>query len=212
MNTKLQIIETPDYILGVSDDKIEKYYLDDTGTVREAVTWDKEYWSVREDYKKIIAYQPKGNAPKLNLPLLPEMVVEDDVEKLINKQISDFTYDLRESTSTYVKQNCEGAIFGLNRLKESYKAATKFFSEDDLRKAFQAGEKFGCLPFSIDKSIVTEDEFIQSIKQPKWFVAETTTMNKGYSDNSDCPYQECEVLKTTTINDKIYLIGKYLNE
>jgi hypothetical protein len=36
----------------------------------------------------------------------------------IDKQISDFKYDLKESTSTFVKQNCEGAIFGLNRLKQ----------------------------------------------------------------------------------------------
>ena len=37
----------------------------------------------------------------------------------IDKQISDFRHDLRESTSIHVKQNCEGAIFGLMRLKES---------------------------------------------------------------------------------------------
>jgi hypothetical protein len=37
----------------------------------------------------------------------------------IKKQIYDFTIDLKESTSTYVKQNCEGAIFGLNRLLNS---------------------------------------------------------------------------------------------
>lgn len=39
-------------------------------------------------------------------------------EEEIDKLISDFKHDLRESTSTYVKQNCEGAIFGLNRLKQ----------------------------------------------------------------------------------------------
>jgi len=39
-------------------------------------------------------------------------------EEDIDKQISDFKYDLKESTSTFVKQNCEGAIFGLNRLKQ----------------------------------------------------------------------------------------------
>jgi len=40
---------------------------------------------------------------------------------LITKQINDFRHDLRESTSNYVKQNCEGAIFGLNRLLQSLK-------------------------------------------------------------------------------------------
>ena len=39
-------------------------------------------------------------------------------EEDIDKQISDFIHDLKESTSSYVKQNCEGAIFGLKRLKQ----------------------------------------------------------------------------------------------
>ena len=39
--------------------------------------------------------------------------------QLIEKQISDFTHDLRESTNNYIKQNCEGALFGLKRLKQS---------------------------------------------------------------------------------------------
>ena len=42
------------------------------------------------------------------------MYSEEEVDKLI----SDFKHDLRESTSNYVKQNCEGAIFGLKRLKQ----------------------------------------------------------------------------------------------
>ena len=42
------------------------------------------------------------------------MYSEEEVDKLI----SDFKHDLRESTSNYVKQNCEGAIFGLERLKQ----------------------------------------------------------------------------------------------
>ena len=39
-------------------------------------------------------------------------------EEEVDKLISDFKHDLRESTSNYVKQNCEGAIFGLERLKQ----------------------------------------------------------------------------------------------
>lgn len=44
---------------------------------------------------------------------------QEDMADKIKKQIYDFTIDLKESTSTYVKQNCEGAIFGLNRLLNS---------------------------------------------------------------------------------------------
>lgn len=44
---------------------------------------------------------------------------QEDMADEIKKQIYDFTVDLKECTSTYVKQNCEGAIFGLNRLLNS---------------------------------------------------------------------------------------------
>jgi hypothetical protein len=44
---------------------------------------------------------------------------QEDVTDAVKKQISDFTIDLKESTSTYIKQNCEGAIFGLNRLLQA---------------------------------------------------------------------------------------------
>ena len=44
---------------------------------------------------------------------------QEDMADKIKKQIYDFTVDLKECTSTYVKQNCEGAIFGLNRLLNS---------------------------------------------------------------------------------------------
>jgi len=35
-------------------------------------------------------------------------------------------------------------------------------------------------------------------KHPKYFECETITMNKGYTDKSDYPYQECEIPKTIT--------------
>jgi hypothetical protein len=44
---------------------------------------------------------------------------QEDMADEIKKQIYDFTVDLKECTSTYVKQNCEGAIFSLNRLLNS---------------------------------------------------------------------------------------------
>lgn len=42
------------------------------------------------------------------------MYSEEEVDKLI----SDFKHDYRESISNYVKQNVKGAIFGLERLKQ----------------------------------------------------------------------------------------------
>lgn len=50
----------------ISDDEIKEddCYIDDTAIIRQSVTSDKEYWSVRRNYKKIIATTdislPKG--------------------------------------------------------------------------------------------------------------------------------------------------------
>jgi hypothetical protein len=71
---KLQIIETPDYTLAVSDEKTLSingdYYLDYINN--NLHKWNmvgmhegKSVW-----INKIVAYKSKGNAPELDLPLL----------------------------------------------------------------------------------------------------------------------------------------------
>jgi|LakMenE18May11ns_1017448.scaffolds.fasta_scaffold9861931_2 hypothetical protein len=62
-------------------------------------------------FKEIAGLKPK---PETIEEAAERMYTDEDIDK----QISDFKYDLKESTSTFVKQNCEGAIFGLNRLKQ----------------------------------------------------------------------------------------------
>jgi hypothetical protein len=279
METKFKIIETPDYILAVS-------------------------------FKKIIAYQPKNNAPELDLPLLPsfkkeivgyklkpnidrlmvdgilktsmpiwndedksvyfirghvagslvakmkelqvldlwftpiyeevksdwvkehhleyyykeglmsdEMVVEDGVEKLAKEYVND-NYpdylDLKEKAAAI-----EDVIWG-------YKAATKIYSEDDLRKAIKMAWEADSIDGTVDLNIVlhygdnsdlrtkwTEDEIIQSLKQPKtpkWFVTEmegcdNCINHQGQHLSPDCCHNY--KLKTTTINGKTYLVGTY---
>jgi hypothetical protein len=92
MQTKFEIIETPDYILAVSDEKIKEGdkniwgYHRTYGFLFEDVVSNK---SIILESKKIIAYKPKGNSPKLDLPLLPEMVVDIDTK--------DFDYVLEVS-------------------------------------------------------------------------------------------------------------------
>jgi hypothetical protein len=202
MQTKFKIIETDSYILAVSDEEIaESYYVINNldNLIGRAIRKLNDGEIKDKEYSKIIAYQPKVNAPELDLPLLPEMVVEDDVEKLINKQINNFQHDLKEATSTYIKQNCEGAIFGLKRLKESYKKATKVYSEDDLREAIEKCQ---------DLHPKYWDGFIQSLKQPKtpkWFVAEI-----GETHCDRCPNGFEQYLQTEVINGKTHLVGSYI--
>ena len=85
----------------------------------------EEIEKLADDYSELTLYKPK-NAQELRDVNLIKIgfkngytQCQEDMADKIKKQIYDFTIDLKESTSTYVKQNCEGAIFGLNRLLNS---------------------------------------------------------------------------------------------
>ena len=59
LSTNLDILShhTNQHLYIISDDEIKEddWYIDDCNQIRCSVTSDKEYWSVRKDYKKIIA-------------------------------------------------------------------------------------------------------------------------------------------------------------
>jgi hypothetical protein len=211
METKFKLVETEEYTLAVSDEDASNSYIyftgDPTGIFKTGIKYKNEagdYFyqdaitGMSDTYlttisKKIIAYKPKGNAPELDLPLLPEIVVEDDVEKL-----AEISSELQEGT--YTPQH---KITYKHGFIDGYKTATKVYSEDDLRKAIHFG-KFGEY-----EGIQKTQEFIQSLKQLKWFVAEMKhTKSEVFRENDNVPYA---VLKTTTINNKTYLVGTYLN-
>jgi hypothetical protein len=265
---KLQRIETPDYILWVSDEEIKEgdtifyhhpkqsfdmasihkvinpnYSLDESAY---RVKFDTG-WGVIEGCKKIIAYQPKNNTSELlptvqygnmtfkelngdgswykcidcevettrsgeflksqgvqlyknkyelDLPLLPEIVVEDDVELKINKALSYW--------KTFEGDQQKGIVYGLRLALEFYKSATNTYSEEDLRKALSILRDY-------DGYKLSNDAIIQSLKQPKtpkYFVAEM----EGYKINGMIDEATSYILKTTTINGKTYLVGTYLYE
>jgi len=217
MEMKLKIIETPDYILAVSDEKVSDVFPNYYWCIK-----DNEFYRFSEDVmcdvekgdKPIIAYQPKTkDVPELDLPLLSEIVVEEDVEKLANEQWGNVHRT------------------GVLGFIEGYKAATKIYSEEDLN---------GYLSFIEDNYHYHSDTwhdadtdepikrkgmlsaYIQSLKQPKtpkWFVAEMEEVSRLMTtdivekegwvkvENSKYTYQR---LKTTTINGKKYLVGTYL--
>jgi hypothetical protein len=217
---KLQIIETDNYVLGdyilaVSDEEIKEgdlcvynknhnsrnpnWELIRCGVIEREEMHPHSNNKLLLWMKKIIAHQPKGIAPKLDLPLLPEMVVEDDIENLAEINSEKHHYAFGQQSEFYQLGFIEG-----------YKAATKVYSEEDLKKAFIQGKHGG-----VTQSYMDFEEFIQSLKQPKtpkWFVAE---MDCGESRQCMCnSNDDClkPVLKTTTINNKTYLVGTYLNQ
>ena len=139
--------------------------------------------------------------------MLPEFSQEDDVKKL----------SLEMGLEYYIGGNYDfenGVRKGYNKAKETYK-----YTEEDLRKAIELAREGRVKPKNfapIYDFKSSDEEIIQSLQQsklPKYFECETITMNEGYTDESDYPYQEVEIPKTTiTTQDQTELIGTYFYE
>jgi len=214
MNNKLQIIETPEYYLAVSEEEIKE---SNCGLITSAVmTYEQMIKEWGEPLgRKIIAYKPKNNAPTLGLPLLPEIVVEDEVEKLAVNYAGN-----RKLGAGHGYPSFEACLLEKGFI-EGYKSATKVYSEEDLKKAYNKGFSEGVIKGTCSMVYKHEsfEEYIQSLKQskttPKWFIAETVCdqcLDDETVDSCYCNFGNYKtVLKNTTINGKTYLVGTYLN-
>jgi hypothetical protein len=143
---------------------------------------------------------PLDNNPILpNLGLLPEIVVEDDVEKLAEKIVEEA---FGEKGMDDAKELCRDFWI------DGYKAASKVYSEDDLKKAIELSRVKGDYKFDgkpVDYKYSNE-EIVKTLKQPKWFITEMEEwLDQTYSEHG-CYRQK---LKTTTIKGKQVLIGTY---
>jgi hypothetical protein len=155
---------------------------------------------------------PLGNNPILpNLGLLPEMVVEEDkFESFLNSEIK-------------LNLSPKKTIERIKWYYQTYfKTATKVYSEEDLKKIREMLVQGAFTDMSCSSAVVEFDKIIQSLKQPKttpkWFVAEMKC-GRCYIPlkDDDCwSAKECsrnsknDLLLTTTINGKTYLVGTYL--
>jgi hypothetical protein len=207
---KLERIEITDYTLWVSDEEYKK---------NEIIVETKLGWIMKAtehglpnynpNKKKVIAYQPKtDNAPELDLPLLPQIIVEDDIARIVDKEFAD---------EFKIAQYAMPAIWYDFKLKiiKFLNAATKKYSEEDLKKAILMARRHdvdlhdgkGCTLIPQN----TEDEIIQSLKKskPKYFLPEFETVTKG---TNEFDFYEESVMKTEVVDGKTYLKGKYLYE
>jgi len=206
---KLQIVETPDYILAVSDEEIkgDDYQLVPMISKIEKAT--KENIHLSYMCYKIIAYQPKGNAAELDLPLLPELTIEDDVEKL--------WLDFNKNHNRELPLGKEQFIRVI-----SYKAATKFYNEEDLINAYKQGLNNSDNIRLFGEEQIIKD-FVKSLEKPripKYFIP--TLVEKRIKNTHTCEhYNEVGCIKDicscysltpdTLINhqNKTVLIGTY---
>jgi hypothetical protein len=209
MNKNLKIIEVSDYILAVSDEKIKEENLCINLLYKKIVKPTDMMWANanKDNLKKIIAYQPKtDNTPELDLPLLLEIVVEDDIEKL--------AYEYYTSNKYYKTSD---AFHWTN----GYKEATKKYSEaiDAMQEFVDRVEKRDV------KSKYTYTKFkniIQSLKQPKTPTHFLAEIEDGFinelgdfsisMNNLQGEIKRIKRLKTEVVDGKTYLVGKYLYE
>jgi hypothetical protein len=168
-----------------------------------------DYLLVVDDSGTRIAHLPLNYSPILEgVDLLPPLEQEDDVDKLAEEYGENIGNKNGTAAFDYKR--------GYNKAKEKYK-----FTEEDMRKIFIHGKQLGLtiagnIRNGSDQPNKEEwfNESIQSLSQPKMpvgFECEMVTMNKGYTDEKDYPYQQCEINKTTTNSQgQTQWVGKYI--
>jgi hypothetical protein len=211
------LILTDNYLLVIDNSEIKELnYIYDLDMKRIVVADDLKVATSKASlcwyYKKIISHRPFNGAPYLHgvdvLPLI-DNVEKDDVEKL--------------AYEWFVTANKKDTIFdlgwvniftsGYNKAREKYK-----YTEEDLRKGIKMSIQKH--PYAFDgketKYKYSEDEIIQSLQLPKYpiaFECEMITMNEGYTEESDYPYQQCEIPKTIVNSEgRTEWVGKYIYE
>jgi hypothetical protein len=199
---KKEIVYTDKYALILTDEIPTKVYYD-TYIHQLKHTGGAEYGE-SSIAKTVVGHLPlTDDAPILEgVPLLPSFSwgQQNDVEELAKSQFRKSEYE--------IKLREEAFQIGYNKAKEKYK-----YTEEDVRRAIEMGTEIK--GDGIDDMFFTDDEIIERLQQPSrptHFECETITMNKGYTDELDVPYQEIEVPKTTTNSQgQEELVGKYLN-
>jgi hypothetical protein len=201
------IIKTDNYLLIGSDDDIRRglFYC-----VRRKNIFQDE----GEDIHccigdiRIIAHLPLNNSPVLEgIDLLPPL--EDENEKLAEEFKSSYK---KVGVTDY---EVSSFIVGYNKAKEKYK-----YTEEQLKTAIHKA-----IIFSEENRKITSGEYavkfykfygelIQSPQQPKMpvaFACEMVTMNKGYTEESEYPYQQCDIPKITTNSQGFtQWVGQYI--
>jgi hypothetical protein len=229
---KYNIIKTDNYLLLVDDSEINinQYVYCNFGYIEKVMDIINE-WVYHTNtlgknpikhYKKIIAHLPLNNSPILeSVDLLPPL--EDDIEKLEIEYFRELE-ERREVAKNFKGQVAgrhpdafghsemmhmnRGYIEGYNKAKEKYK-----YTEEDIANAIKIAKD----SMGVDNdgetcySHLSTEQIIQSLKEsksPKWFVAEMEEVAKPM------PWIHIKTLelKTTTINGKTYLVGKYYND
>ena len=151
-----------------------------------------DYLLVVDDSGTRIAHLPLNYSPILEgVALLPPLEQEDDVEKLAEEYGENIGNKNGTAAFDYKR--------GYNKAKEKYK-----WTNEDVIGIVEKSRETG----------LTAEYLLLYLSQPKMpvgFECEMVTMNKGYTDEKDYPYQQCEINKTTTNSQgQTQWVGKYI--
>lgn len=162
-----------------SEDEVKnmnEWYIDDANELRCSITDDKDYWSRRTDYKKVIAHTNHPELPKINFNGLDKEFGYVDVEKLAMDSLKEkwqylykFGYPKIPFPTNYAED-----LFNISKgFQLSQSLNENMFSEEDLRNALKEVEHITqrwTNPFLGSNYAKMEEEteaFIVKLKQPK---------------------------------------------
>ena len=212
---KHKLIYTPHYLLVVDDSEIKEgdycIMFDSFGNLfgsfpNQYLGEEKGHY-LNKGLRKVIAHLPLNDSLILTeVDLLPPLEQEDDVERLIKIE-QEASYKQGKGTISWYEQEKRKEYY--NKAKEKFK-----YTEEDMKRIYEKGYSSGRNELSSRESDEVKYGFIQSLSQPKMpvgFECEMVTMNKGYTDEKDYPYQQCEINKTTTNSQgQTVWVGKYI--
>ena len=209
-----KLIKTDNYLLVVDDSeiKMDDYYLDDTNSVRVAITEAESYWTHRKKYKKVIAHLPLNGSPILEgVPLLPpysrhqedgiEVICKQEAEKLHDKN----RHEDWDIYNELVSDDAELIKIGYNKAREKYK-----YTEEDMRNAWNAAFTDA---LAIDEDTYEPLFFENFIKSLHQYPTEFETMDE-YPVITDDDYflkeeKSISKPKTITTTQGVQWVGKY---
>lgn len=167
-----KIIQTQDYLLVVDENQIsvngEIGYYKDCNVFQTYQSKLDLTGNIYKHFKKVLAHLPLNNSPVLEgVDLLAELPTQLDLYLEIDTEcalLEDVLHGKEGKRISYIRK-----LFG------DYKAATKTYSEEDLRIAFGLGAANNA------NGKPSFDEVLQSLNKPKLpvgFEAETIGANK----------------------------------
>lgn len=207
MKKELELITVYGFTVAVDNELQSKFCLTDEKCI-VSYTDKTEYFDSRKHLQKIIAHNGQPSLVDNGLPLLPP--VEQDVEQLKKQGMSDAYKHTRDNDPSWLYDKMQDSWV------RGYKAAQpKQFTLEQALKIWEAGVRVQQLAME-NKSYPTFMETIQSLQPvPKFFEAEMeshTERDKRLSKLGTAPTDaECQRrVKTTTIDGKTYLVGRYV--